>query len=96
MARGQRSENDPNRKVDRDAVMRSLVGQMMGTEKTSSQKKEEAFKGLVDDIMGMHKGVYEPVVRENKISDISFSGITNVLRTDVPKLSSQEYGKKKS
>jgi hypothetical protein len=55
MARGQRSENDPNRKVDRNAVMRSLVGQMMGTEKTSSQKKEEAYKGLVDDIMGKKK-----------------------------------------
>lgn len=55
MARGQRSENDPNRKVDRDAIMHSLIGQIMGTEKTSSQKKEEAFKGLVDDIMGTNK-----------------------------------------
>lgn len=55
MARGEDTGNHPNRKVDRDAVMKSLFGQIMGTEKTSSQKKEEAFKGLVDDIMGTTK-----------------------------------------
>lgn len=52
MARGEDTSNHPARKVDREAAYKSLFGQIMGTEKTSSQKKEEAFKGLVDDIVG--------------------------------------------
>ncbi len=52
MARGEDTSNHPSRKVDREAAYKSLFGQIMGTEKTSSQKRAEAHKDVIDQIMG--------------------------------------------
>lgn len=52
MARGEDTSKHPSRKVDREAAYKSMFGQIMGTEKPSSQKRAEANEDLIEQIMG--------------------------------------------
>lgn len=53
-----------------------------------------AIRDLTDQIANPKKKMGAPVIREDKISDIPFPENPHVMPTNVPKHSSQEYGKK--